>query len=54
MGAIDLAGETFGCGGVGKGLVAEALGDLLGGICAAGGGDFGGAYVPDSDFAGEL
>jgi hypothetical protein len=53
-GAIDLAGETFGCGGVGAGVVAGALGDLLGGVCAAGGGDPGGAYVPDSRGAGEL
>ncbi len=62
LGAIDLAGETFsnvrcgrvGCGGVGAGVVAAPLDDLLGGVCAAGGGDFGGAYVSDSDFAGEL
>ena len=62
VGAIDLAGETFsdvrcgrmGCGGVRAVVVAVALGDLLGWVCAAGGGDFGGAYVPDSDFAGEL
>ena len=48
LGAIDLAGDAFGCGGVGAGVVAAAVDDFLGGVCAAGGGDFGGAYVSDS------
>ena len=56
QGTIDLAGETIVglARGSGAGVVAEAVGDLLGGVCAAGGGDFGGAHVPDSDGPGEL
>jgi hypothetical protein len=57
VGTIDLASETFvriAGRGAGQGGVSSAVGDLLGGVCAAGGGDPGGAYVPDSGGAGEL
>jgi hypothetical protein len=57
VGAIDLMSETFvGIEGRGAGwsVVSSAVGDFLGRVCAAGGGDPGGAYVSDSVGAGEL